>query len=239
MQVDGQVTGEPLMEFNQTRKRDRAAWPRSLPELSLESAGSSRREAVENLVAERFARQHDAQIKHFLPLLLGLRTGGRFAAVAGLRPAGNDELFVEQYFDRLAEQEISLAFQTPVHRGQVVEIGNLVATEAGAGYLMFACLAPLLKLAGFRWVICTATPQVENMLQKMDFDPLRLCAADPDRLSGGVADWGRYYETRPNVIAGDVHRAGRVIDGSLLPAQFRHELSNLALQLQQIRKSAP
>ena len=121
MQVNGQVTGEPLMEFNQTRKRDKAARRQHLPDLSLESTGSAGREAVENLVAERFARQHDARIKHFLPLLLGLRTGDRFAAVAGLRPAGNDELFVEQYFDRLAEQEISFAFQTPVDRGQVVE----------------------------------------------------------------------------------------------------------------------
>ena len=238
MRVNGLVTGEPVMEFNQTRKRDGATWRQGLPELSLESAGSAGRDAVENLVAERFARQHNARITHFLPLLLGLRTGDRYAAVAGLRPAGNDELFVEQYFDRLAEQEISFAFQTPVDRGQVVEIGNLVATEAGAGYLMFACLAPLLHLAGFRWVICTATPQVENMLQKMGFDPLRLCTADPDRLAGGLADWGRYYDTRPNVIAGDVRRAGQFIDGSLLPAPFRHELSNLASQLQQIRKSA-
>jgi len=226
------------MEFNPTRKRDKSAWRQSLPELSLETPGSADRETVENLVAERFARQHEARINHFLPLLLGLRTGGRYAAVAGLRPAGSDELFVEQYFDRLAEQEISLAFQAPVDRGQVVEIGNLAATEAGAGYLMFACLAPVLNLAGFRWVICTATPKVENMLQKMGFDPLRLCAADPGRLAAGVADWGRYYETRPNVIAGDVRRAGQVVDGSLLPAPFRQQLSKLASQLQQIRKSA-
>jgi hypothetical protein len=238
MQVNGQVTGEPLMEFNPTRKSDKGAWRQSLPELRLESPESPGRAAVENLVAKRFARQHDARIKHYLPLLLGLRTGDRYAAVAGLRPAGNDELFVEQYLDRLAEQEISIQFKTPVDRGQVAEIGNLVATEAGAGYLMFACLAPVLNLAGFRWVICTATPQVENMLRKMGFDPLRLCAADPGRLADGVADWGRYYESRPNVIAGDVRRAGQVLDESLLPARFWHGLSKLASELQQIRKSA-
>lgn len=226
------------MEHKLTRNRNTYASARSLPALQLESGDSPERRTIEDLVAERFAKQFDARIHQFLPLLLGLRTGGRYAAVAGLRPGANNELFLEQYLDRLAEQEISRLFRTPVDRGQIVEIGNLVATEAGAGYLMFACLAPLLQTAGFRWVICTATSQVEKMLQKMGFDPIRIREADPARLVEGAADWGSYYASRPHVIAGDVRRAGEMIDWDLLPTVFRRELSGVALTLQQIRQSA-
>ena len=226
------------MEYKPTRICTTNARAHSLPALQLASGDSPERRTIESLVAERFAKQFDARINQFLPLLLGLRTGGRYAAVAGLRPGANNELFLEQYLDRLAEQELSHVFRTPVDRGQVVEIGNLVATEAGAGYLMFACLAPLLQTAGFRWVICTATPQVEKMLQKMGFDPVRIRAADPARLTGGAADWGTYYASRPHVIAGDVRSAGEMIDWDLLPTVFRRELSGVALALQRIRQSA-
>ena len=62
MQVNGQVTGEPLMEFNPTRKRDKAAWRQHLPVLSLESSRSAGREAVENLVASRGSMMHGSNI---------------------------------------------------------------------------------------------------------------------------------------------------------------------------------
>lgn len=226
------------MNSNPTQEHGHYERQQRLPELKLAPTGTTDRKVLEKLVAERFERQYAARVSHFLPVMLGLRTGDRYAAVAGLRPAGGEDLFLEQYLDRLAEQEISRVFRTPVDRAQLVEIGNLVTAEAGAGYLMFACLVPLLRAAGFRWVMCTATPQVERMLQKMGFEPLRICAADPDRLEEGATDWGRYYQTRPNVIAGDLRGTSQAIDWNLLPEPFRRELHKLAADLRQIRKSA-
>jgi hypothetical protein len=232
------VTEEEPMDIDPTRNCHTNADARNLPVLRLEVEHSAERRNIEQLVADRFAQQFAAHVNHFLPLLLGLHTGDGYTAVAGLRPGGSEELFLEQYLDRLAEQEISHVFHTPVDRCQIVEIGHLVATEPGAGYLMFACLAPLLRAAGFRWVICTATPQVERMLNKMCFDPVRICKADPARLNGSAADWGHYYDSRPHVIAGDLRNAGAVIDWNLLPDAFRQELSGLATRLQKIRQPA-
>ncbi len=175
--------------------------------LNLESAGSPARARLERQIAARFAAQYDAQLSHFHPFLLALKSAGRPLAIAGLRPARDGELFLEKYLDRLAEQSVSSVFRTPVDRTQIVEIGNLVSTEPGASYLLFATLAPFLRDAGFRWVICTATAQVEARLEKMRLAPKRICAASPDRLGDEAINWGKYYAAQPHVIAGDLKLA--------------------------------
>jgi hypothetical protein len=179
--------------------------------LVLESAGSPARAALEQDIAARFAAKHDAQLNQFHPYLLALQNAGRPLAIAGLRPARDGALYLEKYFDSPAEQAVSGVFQTPVDRAQIVEIGNLVSSEPGASYVFFAILAPLLRDAGFRWVICTATAQVEGMLKKMNMAPERICAASPDRLGEEAAIWGRYYDSQPHVIAGDLEKAATLV----------------------------
>lgn len=166
--------------------------------------GATGREALEARIAGKFAQQYGAHIRHFLPYLLDLSVAGEPGAIAGLRPARQGALFLEQYLDGPVEQAVSRAYSTPVDRDQVVEIGNLVSFMPGAASLLFGLLPTLLARAGFRWMVCTATPQVRSMLRKLGFTTHTVCDADPGVLGERQHDWGSYYDNRPQVIAGDV-----------------------------------
>lgn len=177
----------------------------------LVSEQSSGRLAVEQGITRKFERIYGAQLSHFLPRLLRLSVADELGAVAGIRPAMGGDLFLEQYLEQPVQQAVARAFGTPVDRAQIVEIGNLAASVPGLAYSLFAVLATVLSRAGYRWVACTATPQVESMLSRMNFSSQKLCNADPSRLQEGAADWGDYYACKPRVIAGDVRLAATAV----------------------------
>ena len=179
----------------------------SVPSIGLDSACSAGRGALEACIADKFARQYGAKIEQFLPFLLSLDVAGQLGAVAGLRLAGQSDLFLEQYLDVPVEQAVSKEFRTPVDRAQIVEIGNLASAAPGSAALLFSLLPAILHEAGIRWVVCTATPQVQAMLGKLQFPSQTICTADPDVLGDKQADWGSYYASRPDVIVGDVELA--------------------------------
>lgn len=181
-----------------------------LPTLRLASTECPDRAALEQRIADTFACQYGARIEHFLPLLLSLDLDGRPGSIAGFRFAARSALFLEQYLDVPVEQAIARRFREPIDRGQVVEIGNLVALLPGAGSILFAVLPRLLDAAGVRWVACTATPRVRTMLRKLGFPSQTICDADPAALGDGGESWGSYYESRPTVIAGDVRAAAKL-----------------------------
>lgn len=172
--------------------------------LTLESEVSPARRELESLIGDKFAAQYGARLRQFPPYLLVLRTGDKPSAIVGLRPAREQSLFLESYLPGSAEAAISELYKTPVDRSKIVEIGSLVSIERGSSYLLFGALAPLLRDAGFRWVLCTATGNVEAMLHKMQFGPRRVCAASADAPGIDRADWGSYYDAMPHVISGDL-----------------------------------
>jgi len=165
------------------------------------------RRAAESSIISKFEARYGAHLTHFLPDLVRLAAADNLGAVVGVGPARDNALFLEQYLDKPVEQAVAAAFMTPVDRDQVVEIGNLAANVPGLAYSLFAILATVLSEAGYKWVVCTATPQVAAMLAKMNFSAQPLCDADPSKLASGSADWGDYYSSRPRVMAGDVHLA--------------------------------
>jgi hypothetical protein len=178
-----------------------------MPTLRLELHDSMHRASLERFIAERFASQYGARIDHFLPILLSLDLAGGPGAIAGLRPASQSALFLENYLDVPVEQAVSRSFRQPVDRAQVIEIGNLVSLLPGAAKMLFSVLPLLLDAAGVRWVTCTATPQVQAILGKLGFESTKICNADPATLGDQVDAWGTYYDSRPSVIAGDVRIA--------------------------------
>lgn len=182
----------------------------SAPALRFASPESTDRRLLEHCVADRFERQYEARIEQFLPLLLSLDLAGQPGAVAGLRCAERSPLFLEQYLDVPVEQAISRCFLEPVDRDHVVEIGNLVSRMPGAASMLFAVLPLLLEEAGVRWVVCTATPQVRAILGRLHFPSVTICAADPEAIGDAIDTWGKYYDSRPTVIAGDVRAAAEL-----------------------------
>lgn len=195
-----------------------------------ESADRSR---VEKYIAGRFRAAHGAEIRDFMPVLLTMNCQGRTTAATGVRSAAHQPLFLEQYLSTPAEGAVADAFQAPVARARLAEIGNLVASQGGASYLLFLVLTAMLERAGFDWVVFTATPQVRKGLAYLGLDVKALCDADPVRLkTGSAGEWGRYYASRPQVVAGRVSEAMAVLEERMLYASvlalFRSSIESLA-----------
>jgi hypothetical protein len=213
----------------------RAPLARSNMSLALVQECAAGRSALESGISKKFSKAYDAELTEFLPNLLSLSASGELGAVVGVREAAIGELFLEQYLDSPVEQSVAGVFRTPVDRSQIVEIGNLAAYVPGLAYTLFAVLATVLDQAGFRWVVCTATPQVAAMLAKMSFSSQAICDADPARLKNGAGAWGEYYASRPTVIAGDISSAAAKVyenrDMAALILQFAEPIARMVADL--------
>ena len=154
----------------------------------------------EEFVRATFARSYGARLSSFYPLLLGIRRRpGVYEAVAGIRPAGGEALFLEHYLDSPVERLLG------VDRSRIVEIGNLSPAGAGQARWLICMISAFLTGAGFFSVVFTAVPKLSNAFRRMGLPLRRLGDARPDRLPVGVAeDWGTYYESRPAVFSGDL-----------------------------------
>ena len=177
-----------------------------LPSLrfALQAPDGPRRTAAENYIRERFAARHGARIRHFLPNLITLGSGETYCAAVGLAAASGGPLFAETYLDAPIQHAIAQATGLPVSRGDVLEIGNLVSTWKGSSLLLFVFLSEVIARLGHRWVLFTATREVEALLARLKYSPVVLADADPARLPDGGASWGGYYRRMPRVMFGDV-----------------------------------
>ena len=171
---------------------------------SLQIRGSAERESVESYIRARFAARHSARIVHFLPNLIALGNGERYCGAVGLAAASSGPLFAETYLDAPVEQVIAQATGEAVSRADILEIGNLVSTWKGSSLLLFVFLTEVIGRLGHRWVLFTATREVESLLARLKYCPVAIADADPARLPDGGASWGRYYRQMPRVMFGNV-----------------------------------
>ncbi|WP_095108391.1 thermostable hemolysin [Pseudomonas sp. Irchel 3E20] len=178
--------------------------------LSLASAmpGDSLRPVYEAFIQQRFHKAHGAQIQHFMPHLFGVSSpSDGLCAVAGVRLAGTEALFLERYLDAPIEQLISAADGQPVGRQSIVEVGNLAAADTGSARLSIIAITYLLAMGGLEWVAFTGSIGLVNSFLRLGLKPITLCAADPMRLGDERHAWGSYYESQPQVHVGNI-RAG-------------------------------
>lgn len=190
----------------------------------LHDPASADRPPVESFIKRIYADAYGARISAFLPLLLELRNDSGGRAVLGMRPAGGKpKLFLEQYLDRPVEQEIAARASCPVGRDSIVEIGNLAADQRGASQHLFVLLTAVLAAAHYRWMVFTATPQVEKLIQRLQYSPIALSQVDPARIGEQVSDWGRYYDTRPRVACCDLAGAMNVARANPATARLLHD----------------
>lgn len=206
------------------------------PVFTLHDRSEEDRPAVEQFVAERFFKDYGAQIHEFLPLLLSMRCLNQFSGVVGMRRATNVPLFLERYLDKSIEQAISEEAGEEVERRSIVEIGNLVAGRKGPSQFVFLIFTSVLHQAGYQWITFTATQALANNLNKLGFSMEKLADANIDRLSPDEAEeWGSYYQTRPQVFAGNLDSAMAIARKRPLFRKalllFRREIRDLADQI--------
>src|SRR5688572_28810005 len=170
--------------------------------LELHPPASSRREAVEALVATVYRRRYDAHPPDFAPMLVSLSSGHGPVAAAGYRPAGQGPLFLERYLDRPIEQLLPATRGAATSRSAIVEVGHLAATRVGEGRRLVYCLGQHLMDEGYAWVVSTVTRELRMLFLRLGVTPLALGVADPRALGNERHRWGSYYDHEPMILAG-------------------------------------
>ena len=189
-----------------------------------------KRKQLEQFIHNVYSQQYDADVQHFMPLLMGFygRTGDYLAAL-GLRFATSGPLFLEHYLDQPIEKKLAAvthAGQHEISRASIVEVGNLAAHHAGGTRWLIIALTAYLQGAGYDWVVFTSVPSLRNSFRKLG---LRLHTLGPASESVLPAEehgkWGRYYHTGPLVMVVNVHHTYGVLERLL-----RFEQTLTALQ---------
>ena len=207
------------------------------PVFTLHEHDDPERDRVEAFVAGKFSESFNAHIHEFMPLLLSMRCLTRFSGVIGMRKAADTPLFLERYLDSGIAETLSRAVGETVRREDIMEIGNLVAGRKGPSQFVFLVAMSALHEAGYRWITFTATQSLANNLRKLGFPMTLLADASAARLSAAeAAQWGSYYQTRPQVFAGSLDAALEIIRKRPLfrkaMALYRREIRRLARQIE-------
>jgi hypothetical protein len=172
---------------------------------ALVDISDTRRAETEAFIAQVYRARYGAGLASFLPHLLAFRNDAdMLRAAVGLRSGDEGPLFVEQYLDMPAEAAIAAHLGRPVSRGALVEAGNFGAMRAGDARALIVHMTHWLHLAGFRWVLFAATRQLRNTFDRLHLGTIDLAPALASRLVGDTSDWGRYYDTQPRLMFGDI-----------------------------------
>lgn len=161
------------------------------------------RAEIEQFIRDIFFQVCGAKVRFFLPTLLSLRDqDGRLIAACGIRNAGTERLYLENYMDKPVEQVLSEQLGSTVERSDIVEIGNYSVAEMGMSRQLISAIFDQLHATSKQWAVFTAVQVVRNALIKSDIIPLALCDADIKRLPPEEQfEWGSYYEQKPQVMA--------------------------------------
>lgn len=168
------------------------------------------RQSIEAFIADVFFQRYGAQVHYFSDVLIGYRSkeGGWVAAI-GFSALAYHGAFLEQYLDQPVDRIISnrVTRANParrVSRWDVVEVGNLAATKAGASRALILHMTRYLYRRHFQWVVLTATRELSNSFARLGYRPEVIAPADPTRLRDGAGSWGRYYDSKPQVMVVDI-----------------------------------
>lgn len=158
---------------------------------------------LESFIKKVFEGTYGAEIKHFMPQLMGLTDqNNRLLAVCGLRHARLEPLFLEHYMTEPVENLLSKRTGLSTQREEIVEIGNLAVAEPGMARQLLAGVIDHLHGTSAQWAVFTAIPSLRNSLAKLNVHLEVLCEARLECLPKHErTGWGSYYQQNPQVMA--------------------------------------
>lgn len=198
---------QELMGKEQPLRINRLQGPKQSFEFVMAEQESLPREELEAFIKAGFTKCYDANLKTFLPLLLGIKTRQLRAAV-GVRRA-NKPLFIEQYLstsisEKLAENGIQ------VERLQIAEMGNLYSQSPRFTLPLIMTVVMGLYLTDVRYLAFSGTQKIRQLLNEMGFPMTHLGPAKSSCVDPSNAEWGRYYEHDPEVMVLDIEQSIKV-----------------------------
>lgn len=166
------------------------------------------RAEVEAFIRETFELAYGASVRAFMPRLLAVcRKDGDLLAAFGVRSAGDEKLFLENYLEQPIEQAIEEKVGVKLDRSKIVEIGNLAAIYPGGVRWMIVALTVMLYEEGYDWVVFTGTSALRNGFNRLGLHPVEICPARAERLDAEEQSrWGTYYDNNPTVMFGNIRQ---------------------------------
>jgi len=179
--------------------------------------GAPTRATAEGFIHAQYARAYEADVQHFLPRLMCLHDeSGHLRGALGFRRARGEQLFLENYLDVPVERALHGVTHQAIERFSLVEVGNLAVASAGGARWLIVALTSYLKAAGYDWAVFTAVTALRNAFERLGVQLAALAPATATRLSEAErVRWGRYYDTRPHVVAANVHQSFAALSHTL------------------------
>lgn len=181
--------------------------------VSIHHKFTAERRRVERFIEDLFHTKYAAQIKSHYPYLMSVHDKhDNILAALGFRYAKQNELFLENYLDLPIEVLVSQKLGNQCLRGQITEVGNLASNGFGGYIFMFSALLAYLDSQDQTVITATVTASLQRYFKRLQMAPAKLANANQERLNDGGRSWGSYYDTDPQVSAGKIKHAKKVMN---------------------------
>ncbi|MEN9864412.1 MAG: hypothetical protein RL748_2 [Pseudomonadota bacterium] len=157
-----------------------------------------------DLVKEKFKKTFEAEVMpnpdYFVTCMIPSPAGDgimQVASCASLSYASDHKMFAEQYLDEPIEDIIGDREGRLVQRDEILEIGSIVSLIPKTGLALVKAFPMVVLCLGKRYVLSTATKQLQAVFGMAGLKFEILTIADPNRLETDPAKWGSYYEHTP------------------------------------------
>ena len=156
---------------------------------------------VNRFIRQQYFLAHGANLGDLMANLYALEEqDGTLLGAVGLDGFGEPQRLVECYLKQPAEVYLSRHLGFLVSREQVMEAGNLAATNLTGAVLLTAFLFDEANRQQKTWALFTATSAVRLALKRIGIPYESLLSATMDCVSGDYGSWGTYYEQDPQVV---------------------------------------
>lgn len=177
----------------------------SSPTYRLAMPGMADYSELSDFIRRIFRKTYDAEVVVAYPQLIGVYAENDTPRAAlGMRGADEEKLFLERYLAQPAEKAIRDHTGLTIARQHIAEAGNLASTSMTALRNLMLALSVTLKQEGFEYILFTGTESLKRYLELLGLKPVVFAKADPSVLGKDAARWGKYYDTRPQVMGGTV-----------------------------------
>jgi hypothetical protein len=129
----------------------------------------------------------------------------------GIRDAGEETLFLENYLDKPLIEYFSTSLNRKVARNEIAEVGNLATNgNLGIRILIISCFN-YLRESGFKYIALTGTKSLCDYFSALKLNTQIIADAAPFKIKNANL-WGSYYQSNPKVLIGDISVANSRLD---------------------------